>query len=151
LARSVAVIARLVTAIAAQFERKNAGNLFAGHGGKLTDTGKQVKSAGDFELITWFVIKQLWIHTYRETAMLATAKLFKTGHSQAVRLPKACRLPGDEVWVHKNEVTGVVTLTPKKKAAADLDELFRLIEAAVVPEEFMAERDNRAGEFREIF
>lgn len=83
--------------------------------------------------------------------MLATAKLFKTGHSQAVRLPKACRLPGDEVWVHKNEVTGVVTLTPKKKAAADLDELFRLIEAAVVPEEFMAERDNRAGEFRKIF
>jgi antitoxin VapB len=83
--------------------------------------------------------------------MLATAKLFKTGHSQAVRLPKACRLPGDEVWVHKNEVTGVVTLTPKKKAAADLDELFRLIEAAVVPEEFMAERDNREGEFREIF
>lgn len=83
--------------------------------------------------------------------MLATAKLFKTGHSQAVRLPKACRLPGDEVWVHKNEVTGVVTLTPKKRAADDLDELFRLIEAAVVPEEFMAERDNRADEFREIF
>lgn len=83
--------------------------------------------------------------------MLATAKLFKTGHSQAVRLPKACRLPGDEVWVHKNEVTGVVTLTPKKKAADDLDELFRLIEAAVIPEEFMAERDNQAGEFREIF
>ena len=83
--------------------------------------------------------------------MLATAKLFKAGHSQAVRLPKACRLPGDEVWVHKNEVTGVVTLTPKKKAADDLDELFRLIEAAVIPEGFMAERDNRAGEFREIF
>lgn len=83
--------------------------------------------------------------------MLATAKLFKTGHSQAVRLPKACRLPGDEVWVHKNEVTGVVTLTPKKSSTDGLDELFRLIEAAAVPEEFMAERDNRAGEFREIF
>ena len=48
---------RAVTAIAAQFERKNAGNLFAGRGGKLTDAGKQVKSAGDFELITWLVIK----------------------------------------------------------------------------------------------
>ncbi|HUX90820.1 MAG TPA: helicase-related protein [Gallionellaceae bacterium] len=49
---------RAVTAIAAQFERKNASNLFAGRGGKLTDAGKQVKSAGDFELITWLVIKQ---------------------------------------------------------------------------------------------
>ena len=83
--------------------------------------------------------------------MLATAKLFKTGSSQAVRLPKACRLPCEEVWVHKNEVTGVVTLTPKKNTAAGLDELFRLIEAAAVPEEFMAERDNEAGEFRKIF
>ncbi|OGT36022.1 MAG: ATP-dependent helicase [Gammaproteobacteria bacterium RBG_16_51_14] len=51
------LLSRAVTAIAAQFERKNAGNLFAGRGGKLTDAGKQVKSAGDFELITWLVIK----------------------------------------------------------------------------------------------
>lgn len=49
---------RAVTAIAAQFERKNAGNLFAGRGGKLVDAVKQVKSTGDFELITWLVIKQ---------------------------------------------------------------------------------------------
>ena len=48
---------RAVTAIAAQFERKNTGNLFAGRGGKLTDAGKQVKFAGDFDLITWLVIK----------------------------------------------------------------------------------------------
>ena len=47
----------LLTAIAAQFERKNAGNLFSGRGGKLTDSCKRVKSAGDFELITWLVIK----------------------------------------------------------------------------------------------
>jgi hypothetical protein len=48
---------KAVAAIAAQFERKNAGNLFSGRGGKLTDAGKQVKSTGDFELITWLVIK----------------------------------------------------------------------------------------------
>ena len=83
--------------------------------------------------------------------MLATAKLFQTGHSQAVRLPKAFRLPGDEVWVHKNAVTGVITLTPKKDMSDGLDKLFRLIEEALVPEEFMAERDNQPGEFREIF
>ena len=48
---------RAVAAIAAQFGRKNAGNLFAGRGGKLTDASKQVKHAADFELITWLVIK----------------------------------------------------------------------------------------------
>jgi superfamily II DNA or RNA helicase len=47
---------RAVAAITAQFGRKNAGNLFAGRGGKLTDASKQVKSTGDFELITWLVI-----------------------------------------------------------------------------------------------
>lgn len=82
--------------------------------------------------------------------MLTTAKLFKTGHSQAVRLPKAFRMPGDEVWVRKNEATGEIILTPKKSTAS-LDELFKLIEDAEVPDEFMAERDRQPGEFREIF
>jgi antitoxin VapB len=86
-----------------------------------------------------------------EIFMLATAKLFQTGHSQAVRLPKAFRLPGGEVWVHKNQVTGVVTLTPKKDMTDGLDNLFKLIAEATVPEEFMAERDNMPGDFREIF
>ena len=35
---------------------KTTGNLFSGRGGKLTDSGKQVKHASDFELITWLVI-----------------------------------------------------------------------------------------------
>lgn len=52
------LLERAVTAIAAQFERKNASNLFSGRGGKLTDADKQVKSTGDFELITWLVVKQ---------------------------------------------------------------------------------------------
>jgi hypothetical protein len=48
---------KAVTAIAAQFERKNAGNLFSGRGGKLADASKQVKHTSDFDLITWLVIK----------------------------------------------------------------------------------------------
>jgi antitoxin VapB len=36
-----------------------------------------------------------------EKLMSATAKIFKHGRSQAVRLPKAFRLPGDEVRVTK--------------------------------------------------
>jgi antitoxin VapB len=82
--------------------------------------------------------------------MLTTAKIFHSGHSQAVRLPKAFRLTGDEVWISKNEATGEITLTPKK-ALSEIDALFQLIESAEVPENFMAERDNSSGEFRDIF
>ncbi len=82
--------------------------------------------------------------------MLTTAKIFHSGHSQAVRLPKAFRLAGDEVWISKNEATGEITLTPKK-ALSDIDVLFQLIESAEVPESFLAERDNDSGEFREIY
>jgi SNF2 family DNA or RNA helicase len=48
---------KAVSAIAAQFGRKNVGSLFAGRSGKLTDASKQIKHAADFELITWLVIK----------------------------------------------------------------------------------------------
>ena len=41
-----------------------------------------------------------------------TAKLFKNGRSQAVRLPKEYALPGDEVYVKK--INGVVVLIPKE-------------------------------------
>ena len=82
--------------------------------------------------------------------MLTTARIFHSGHSQAVRLPKAFRLAGYEVWISKNEATGEITLTPKK-ALSEIDAMFQLIESAEVPETFLAERDNDSGEFREIF
>ena len=82
--------------------------------------------------------------------MLTTAKIFHSGHSQAVRLPKAFRLAGDEVWISKNETTGEIILTPKK-ASSEIDALFQLIASAEVPETFMAERDNDSAEFREVF
>ena len=40
-----------------------------------------------------------------------TAKLFKNGRSQAVRLPRQYALPGEEVYVKK--IGGVVVLIPK--------------------------------------
>jgi len=36
--------------------------------------------------------------------MLATAKVFTTGNSQAVRLPKAFRVDAAEMWITKNDV-----------------------------------------------
>ncbi len=44
---------------------------------------------------------------------METAKLFRNGRSQAVRLPKKYSLPGEEVYVKK--VNGVVMLIPKDK------------------------------------
>ena len=45
------------------------------------------------------------------------AKLFQNGRSQAVRLPRACRLPGTEVYVHKEGSR--VVLEPVADAARD--------------------------------
>ena len=45
---------------------------------------------------------------------LETAKIFMTGRSQAVRLPKSCRFDGIEVFAQK--VGNTVVLTPKSKA-----------------------------------
>jgi antitoxin VapB len=41
-----------------------------------------------------------------------TAKLFKTGGSQAVRLPAEFRFEGNEVRVRRDELTGEVILSP---------------------------------------
>jgi len=45
---------------------------------------------------------------------MKTAKLFKNGNSQAVRLPKEFRLPGDEVYIKKQGET--IVLFPKEKS-----------------------------------
>jgi antitoxin VapB len=41
---------------------------------------------------------------------MTTAKLFQNGQSQAVRLPKAFRLPGTEVYIKK--VGNAIVLLP---------------------------------------
>ncbi len=48
--------------------------------------------------------------------MVATAKVFTTGNSQAVRLPKAFRVDARELWITRNEHTGEITLKPKPDA-----------------------------------
>jgi antitoxin VapB len=50
--------------------------------------------------------------------MTATAKLFMHGRSQAVRLPKEFRLPGNEVRVSR--VGNKVVLEPIEKPAFDV-------------------------------
>ena len=73
--------------------------------------------------------------------MQAIAKVFTTGHSQAVRLPKAFRVNVAEMWISKNEVTGEITLKPKDddQRRRDLKELFQLIAENPMPDDFLSE------------
>ncbi len=68
-----------------------------------------------------------------------TAKLFKNGASQAVRLPMEFRFEGEEVFVTRDDATGDVILSTRPGAKA-WGEFFELLRAVDVPDGFMAER-----------
>ncbi|KAF0163138.1 MAG: SpoVT / AbrB-like protein [Rhodocyclaceae bacterium] len=64
-----------------------------------------------------------------------TAKLFKNGRSQAVRLPAEFRFEGDEVLIRRDPDTGDVILSPRNRKFSDWLKLRdKLI--AEAPEEF---------------
>lgn len=54
------------------------------------------------------------IYTYYGGINMDTAKIFKNGRSQAVRLPKSCRFDVQEVYVKK--INDLVILVPKDAA-----------------------------------
>ncbi len=68
-----------------------------------------------------------------------TAKLFKNGSSQAVRLPAEFRFEGDEVYIMRDEATGDVVLSTRP-GAKTWDEFFELIHTIEAPADFMSER-----------
>lgn len=76
--------------------------------------------------------------------MIVTAKIFTTGNSQAIRLPKAFRVQASEVWISKDAISGVITLRPKNEdeRKKNLDELFRLIREQPFTEDFIPPRDD---------
>ena len=65
---------------------------------------------------------------------MKTAKLFKNGDSQAVRLPKEFRFAGDEVLIKR--VGSAVVLLPKAKS---WDTLVESLEK--FPADFMSDRE----------
>jgi antitoxin VapB len=59
-----------------------------------------------------------------------TAKLFKNGRSQAVRLPKEFRFEGKEVAIRRDPATGEVILAPAPvEPSISVDEWFALYDA----------------------
>ena len=78
--------------------------------------------------------------------MTTTAKLFKNGRSQAVRLPKEFRFNGDEVYIKK--IDDLVVLIPKEDKWSMAKKL--LMELEDFSDEFMENRENLTQK-RELF
>lgn len=77
-----------------------------------------------------------------------TAKLFKNGRSQAVRLPAEFRFEGNEVNIRRDPRTGEVILSEVRRKTGSLARFFELRDA-IPPEElegFMEDRDQGVHE-----
>jgi antitoxin VapB len=81
--------------------------------------------------------------------MSERAKLFNTGGSQAVRLPKAFRFKADEVYIRRNALTGDITLS--ERPSAGWQDFFALIKTCDVPADFMTDRTDPAPERTDLF
>ncbi len=75
---------------------------------------------------------------------IVTAKLFKNGNSQALRLPRQFRFDGDEVIIYREG--GKVILQPLH---SDWETFFRQDPAAT--EDFLLERGDAPPQARDLF
>ena len=85
--------------------------------------------------------------------MTDTAKLFKNGRSQAVRLPAEFRFEGTEVNIRRDPGTGEVILSQKRQRTGSFERFFAM-QDAIDPkelEDFMKERDQGVQERHYIF
>ena len=80
--------------------------------------------------------------------MSKTAKVFKNGRSQAVRIPAEFRFNSDEVFIRRDHKTGEIILTEKTFTWDDFFERAKTIPEA---EDFLKERLNPAPQERDLF
>jgi antitoxin VapB len=80
--------------------------------------------------------------------MARTAKLFKNGRSQAVRLPAEYRFNCKEVYIRQDPDTGdlIISRTP-----GSWQDFFKLVHSAGIPQDFMTERNDTMPQKRELF
>ncbi len=79
---------------------------------------------------------------------MKTAKLFRNGRSQAVRLPSEFRFEGSEVYVRRDAATGDVILSRRPESWKDF---FDLMKTIPVPEDFLTDRKDNAPQKRDLF
>jgi antitoxin VapB len=80
--------------------------------------------------------------------MLRTAKLFRNGRSQAVRLPAEYRFESSEVYIRRDPASGDVILSRRPESWQDFFELMKTID---VPEDFLADRQDTPPQKRKLF
>ncbi len=80
--------------------------------------------------------------------MSPTAKLFRNGRSQAVRLPAEFRFSGSEVYVRRDPATGDVILSRRPDSWQDF---FDLTDKIDFPDDFLSSRDDTAPQKRKLF
>lgn len=80
--------------------------------------------------------------------MQHTAKLFRNGRSQAVRLPSEFRFEGKEVHIRRDASTGDVILSRRPES---WESFFELTKQANVPDDFLSDRGDRAAQKRHLF
>jgi len=75
------------------------------------------------------------------------AKVFYSGRSQAVRIPAEFRFTTDEVYVRRDPQTGdlILSESPVKTWA----EIFKALDEAKFPDDFLEERDQRPPQKRD--
>lgn len=75
--------------------------------------------------------------------MTSIAKIFVTGRSQAVRLPREFRFTENEVYIRRDVQTGDVILSRRPDSWTDF---FALAKTTVVPADFMTQADRNQPE-----
>jgi len=77
-----------------------------------------------------------------------TAKLFRNGRGQAVRLPADYRFEGSEVYIRHDPATGDVILSRRPDSWRDFFDLLKTVD---VPDDFLADRGDRPPQKRDLF
>jgi antitoxin VapB len=76
-----------------------------------------------------------------------TAKLFRNGRSQALRLPAEYRFEGAEVYIRRDPETGDVIVSRRPESWRDL---FGLLDSLGVPRDFLSGRGDSPPQRRSL-
>ena len=86
--------------------------------------------------------------SHAEKAHAAKAKVFMSGRSQAVRIPAEYRFTQKEVYIRRDAQTGDIILSSRKDQKS-WEEIFAALDAAGVPDDFLADRGDGPPQVRE--
>jgi antitoxin VapB len=84
----------------------------------------------------------IYTNNHQAIGMGDTARIFTTGRSQAVRLPREYRFEGTEVFIRRDPRTGDVILSRRPTSWSGF---FELIDQQPAPADFLSPEDRRQG------